>query len=263
MEIITKIQEELFNSYNNDQIGESELIHEIKYVKEVHADMTRLKQSMIDKLDVPMDELCNTKDIVSILSTTHKQLMGKYGELKSILGTSNTPDDVDDEDDVERYEDEECEEDDVNNTPTDDTPTDDEDTDDTHTEDMRNVSNMIRYHTQLMDTFNNEDITSKLFVSNMTDACDLSKPIYKGIVRQTRELLKELTSYPAISTQWKVMKCIDVSNIVIRGLYMSEYGKHEDEELEELFAKYIVMLKETVGTATSRCMATPISWIRI
>jgi len=238
METITKIQEELCSSYIDGEINEVELTDKLRYVKGIHDDMVRAKQSMVDICSAPMDELCNTEvPVIDNISSIHKELMEKHIILKSISGTSNTPDNVDDEDDVN------------------DTYTDDEDTDD------EAAFNMIRYHIQLMDMFNNEDITSELFVSSMTDACDLSNPVYKSNVSETREMLGNMLVFPEVSPQWEVARSMDVSNILICGLYMREYGKHKDEELEELIATYVAMLKETMETATSRCMAAPIPWI--
>ena len=238
METITKIQEELCSSYIDGEINEVELTDKLRYVKGIHDDMVQLRQTMADICSAPMDELCNTEvPVIDNISSIHKELMGKYAILKSISVTSNTPDNVDDEDDVN------------------DTDTDDEDTDD------EAAFNMIRYHIQLMGMFNNEDITSEQFVSSMTDACDLSNPVYKSNVSETREMSGNMLVFPVVSPQWEVARSMDVSNILICGLYMREYGKHKDGELEELIATYIAMLKETMETATSRCMATPISLI--
>ena len=107
-------------------------------------------------------------------------------------------------------------------------------------EHMRSVYNIMGYHMQLMVMYNNGDITAEVFVDEMGDACDLNRPVYKDIVDQVNELLVGLVSYPvtnADSVKW--MKIVDVSNIVIRELYTSEYGKHEDEELQKLYTEYL------------------------
>ena len=129
-------------------------------------------------------------------------------------------------------------------------------------EDDESVSNIIRYHIHLMTMYNDEDISSKVFIDAMDDACNLNRSVYKDIGEQVGGLLKELTSYPAICTHWKIMKSIDVSNIMIHELYIHEYGKHRSGELQELYAEYVDTIKEIVCVVNSRS-GTSISYIGV
>jgi len=219
METITKLQLGLLNHYNNGEISESELIHELRYVKEAH-DIMELKQSIAHILDVYVDELCNMDNI----SSMHKLLTEEYKRLKELLVVPAVISSVDDS---VGEEDEKVDED----------------------EHMKSVYNIIKYHIHLMTMYNDEDISSKLFVDVMGDACDLNRPVYKDIVEQVEELLKELPSYPIISNQHDVMETMDVSNVLIHTLYTHEDG---GEKLQELYEEYTDIIKETIKVVAVR-----------
>jgi len=225
MEIITKLQTELLNSYNNNEIDDSELMDRVKHLKDRYRHIAQLKQSMVDTVNVYVDELCT----IDNLSNIHKELLDKHNSLKVllevptiILGTRDTVDE-DDEDDGEGVEDEH----------------------------IKSVFNIMGYHTQLMSMYNAGDITYKVFVDSMVDTCNLDRSVYKNIAGRVDELLEELPS-PDIGDERGVVEYLGVSNLLMRELYSSIDTRDGGEELQELFATYLAMLKETVGLVTRR-----------
>jgi len=218
MEIITKLQVSLCSKYNNGEIDEAVLACKLKYVKDIYDDMIRLKQSMIDTIDVPMDELCNTT--VPTIHSIHKELMDKYNRLNALLEIPTSawviPDNVKEE----------------------------------H---IKSVHNIMGYHIHLMVMYNNEKIADEVFIDEMGDACSLDRPVYKDIMKHVMVLLEELLPYPSDNTKWEVIRSIEISNILMRELSISDI-KHE--ELQKLYTEYKTMVKQTSMVAAARCMAS-------
>ena len=219
MEIITKLQVRLCSKYNNGEIDETALAYKLKYVKDIYDDMIRLKQSMIDTIDIPMDELCNTT--VPSTHSIHKELMYKYNRLKALLEIPTSawviPDNVKEE----------------------------------H---IKSVHNIMGYHTQLLAMYNKEKITDEVFIDEMGDACSLDRPVYKDIMKHVMVLLEELLPYPSDNTKWEVIRSIEISNILMRELSISDI-KHE--ELQKLYTEYKTMVKQTSMVAATRCTVSP------
>jgi len=91
METITKLQEQLFNSYNDGNIDGEKLVHGLKYVKDMHGHMVQLRKSMIDSIDIYIDGLGNTEaHTLENVTNMYKELLGKHNELKVLLTVPTT-----------------------------------------------------------------------------------------------------------------------------------------------------------------------------
>ena len=104
-------------------------------------------------------------------------------------------------------------------------------------EHMKSVHNMVEYHIHLM-TMYVEGISDEVFIDEMGIACDLDKPVYGEIADHVKELLKELTPYTVLGTEWEVVNLIDVSTMLMDELFTHEQGKHMDMALQEQFSRY-------------------------
>jgi len=203
----TKMQEETSNHCIANKMPITEIMDKLDYARVINNDMTEIKKSMVGVIDAYIRKLYSTTEpTADNMARIYKELQRKYNGLKSLLTMSvkagRIPDMV-----VEKH--------------------------------AKRVHMIMRHHVQLVTACNTKGMSSEVFVEKMAAACDLNRYVYRGIEKQVTVLLEELTPYRGSSIQGKRDELMDISNILMHELFMSEYTKNEDEELQELFSKYV------------------------
>ena len=115
------------------------------------------------------------------------------------------------------------------------------------TDDTKDVCDYIRYHTDILSRYHNEEMTDNEFIKEMGDACRLKMYIFDGIVDMIEAKVHERVDYIAVSIPGMVTKNADISSVIICELYLHKYAPFDKYNLSSAYIEYLMILKQVMS----------------